>query len=143
VIPARSRTSSTARVCENRLRVSFSVSTTERSLSSPPVCMTAEIRPEEMACSGVLPNTVIGARAGFAEPEHHVDGGGLAGAIGAEEGDHLPGVDGQGDAVHGADRAKVLVHVVQRDGRRGCLCHESKHAGLPAAATGAGVTIAR
>ena len=39
---------------------------------------------------------------GFYNPHNHVEGGGLARAIGAKESDDLPGADTDGDAVHDA-----------------------------------------
>ena len=53
---------------------------------------------------------VVGPR----EPEDHVDGRGLAGAVGAEEGDDLALLELEVDAAHGLDGAEGL-----GDARRG------------------------
>ena len=56
-MPALSSTASTGLVSAKRLAVYCTVSRTLRSLSSPPVCMTAATRPRAMACRGAMPNT--------------------------------------------------------------------------------------
>ncbi len=56
-MPARRITSSRGRVSANRLAVRARVSRTVMSLSSPPVCSTAETSPCETAPRGVSPNT--------------------------------------------------------------------------------------
>ena len=56
-IPALTSTSSTGRVSANRLAVYSTVSRTERSLSSPPVCMTAATSPRAIALRGSMPKT--------------------------------------------------------------------------------------
>ena len=55
VMPARSSTSPTGRLTANKLAVYWAVSATVRSLSNPPVCMTAETRPLRTACRGAMP----------------------------------------------------------------------------------------
>ena len=45
------------------------------------------------------------AAAGLEEPGEGAQGGGLAGAVGADEGDDLAGFDGEGDALDGFDLA--------------------------------------
>ncbi|GAA4074556.1 hypothetical protein GCM10022248_49040 [Nonomuraea soli] len=42
------------------------------------------------------------------EAEQHVEGGGLAGAVGAEQADHLAGADGQVEAVDGGDGSETF-----------------------------------
>ena len=56
-MPARCSTSAGGSVWVNRLAVYSTVSATVKSLSSPPVCMTAETSPRLMACRGCMPNT--------------------------------------------------------------------------------------
>ena len=55
LMPASASTSSTERVWTKRLPVYSTVSRTLRSLSSPPVCMTAETRPWATAARGAMP----------------------------------------------------------------------------------------
>jgi hypothetical protein len=57
VIPARSSTSSTGRDSAKTDAVSRIVSRTVRSLSRPPVCITADTRPREIAAAGAIPRT--------------------------------------------------------------------------------------
>ena len=57
VMPALSSTSSTGLVSANRLAVYCTVSRTVRSLSRPPVCITAATRPRAIALRGSIPNT--------------------------------------------------------------------------------------
>jgi hypothetical protein len=54
-MPARPNTSATGRVLLNKLAVRRSVSSTVRSLRSPPLCMTAEMRPWRTAVEGSMP----------------------------------------------------------------------------------------
>ena len=56
---------------------------------------------------------------GLREPEDHVDGRGLAGAVGAEEGDDLALLEGQVDAADGVDGAEVLGDPGDLDGGHG------------------------
>jgi hypothetical protein len=48
-----------------------------------------------------------------------LDGGGLAGSIGTEEGEHLAGLDRQVDAIDGAQIAVTLDETADFDGRHG------------------------
>src|SRR3954466_6134737 len=57
VIPALSSTSSTGLVSANRLAVYCTVSRTVRSLSRPPVCITAATSPRAIAWRGCIPRT--------------------------------------------------------------------------------------
>ena len=45
------------------------------------------------------------APVGFDDAHDHVEGGGFAGAVGAEQADNLPGFDPDGDAVDDAPAA--------------------------------------
>ena len=56
-----------------------------------------------------------GGRPGQAED--HVDRRGLASAVGAEKGDDFSGADRQVDPPNRFDRAEVLVHAVEEDGK--------------------------
>ena len=107
-MPACASTSSTGWVSANRLAVYATVSRTVRSLSRPPVCMTAETSPRAMACLGRRPSTSTVPCGRLRQAEQHVDGRGLAGAVGAEEGDDLALLDLQVDAAHGLHGAEVL-----------------------------------
>ena len=60
---------------------------------------------------------VDGAGGGFENAEDHVDGGGLAGAVGAEESEDLAGADLEGEVVDGVDGAVLLAQM--RDGKDG------------------------
>ena len=104
-----------------------------RSLIRPPVCITAD----EAAGDG-LPRLQAEhahlAGRGPRQPEHHVDGRGLAGAVRPEEGDDLALLELEVDAAHGLDLAEGLGHPRERDrghsrggvgpGELGC-CHGS------------------
>src|SRR5262245_48694459 len=68
VMPAFSRTSSTGLVSANRLAVYSTVSRTLRSLSSPPVCITALTRPRAIACRGAIPSTLTSPVVGCERP---------------------------------------------------------------------------
>ena len=48
------------------------------------------------------------AAVGRHQPDDHVEGGGLAGAVGAEQADHLAGVDLERQVVHHLARAVAL-----------------------------------
>ena len=67
-MPALSSTASTGLVSAKRLAVYCTVSRTLRSLSSPPVCMTAATRPRAMACRGAMPNTSTRPAVGWDRP---------------------------------------------------------------------------
>ena len=56
------------------------------------------------------------ARGRAGEAEHHLDLGGLAGAVVADERDHLAGVQREVEVAHGGDRAVALGDAVQGDG---------------------------
>lgn len=75
------------------------------------------------------------AGVGVAQAEQQVEGGGLAGAVGAEQGDRLTGVQPQRQVGHGTDVAVALVHVLEAHhglcgplGGRCCLRHGSRFA---------------
>ena len=68
VMPACARTSSTGWVSAKRLAVYATVSRTVRSLSRPPVCMTAETSPRAMACRGRKPSTSTVPAVGLERP---------------------------------------------------------------------------
>lgn len=53
------------------------------------------------------------------EAEHEPHGGGLSGAVGAEEAGDLAGVDGEGEVVHGPPGAVLLGEVVDVDSGHG------------------------
>ena len=80
--------------------------------------MTAETRPSAIARCGLEPEHAHRAGVGRRQAEQHVDRGGLAGAVGAEEGDDLAGRDGQVDAVDGTHAAEGLVQAPQVDRQR-------------------------
>ena len=67
-MPARRSAAGTSAFWANRLAVYWAVSPTVRSLSSPPVCMTAETRPRRMACCGVMPSTETSPPLGVDRP---------------------------------------------------------------------------
>src|SRR5699024_2119475 len=58
-----------------------------------------------------LRSTLIGP----GQAHHHLHGGGLAGAVGPEQGEDLAGPDGQVHAVQGADGAVALMDPTQAD----------------------------
>ena len=64
---------------------------------------------------GVMPNSDTVPLVGPGEPEQHVDGGRLAGAVRAEDGDGLARRDVDVDAAHGVDGAERLLETGQRD----------------------------
>jgi len=53
------------------------------------------------------------------QPGDHLDGRGLAGAVGAEKTHDLPAGHVEGDALDGLEAAEVLAQVADLDGRRG------------------------
>ena len=61
-----------------------------------------------VASRGLLPKTRAGAGGGGDEAEEDFDGGGFAGAVGAEEGDDFAGAEGEVEAVEGSGGAVVL-----------------------------------
>ena len=65
-------------------------------------------RPAWTARSGEVPRSSIVPASGWGQPQDHVEGGGLARAIGSQEGDHLSGPDGQVKAVDGDEAAECL-----------------------------------
>ena len=69
-----------------------------------------------MAWRGAQAEHRRGAGGGLGEPEHHVDGGGLAGPVGAEEGDDLALLELEVDAAHGVHGPEVLGDPGQADG---------------------------
>ena len=72
-----------------------------------------------MAWRGWRPSTSTEPVVGLREAEDHVDGGGLAGAVGAEEGDDLALLEGEVDAADGVDGAEVLGDPGDLDGGHG------------------------
>src|SRR5690606_26621271 len=72
---------------------------------------------------GSLPEDGEGTCAGLGESEQHVEGGGLACAVGPEQGDDLAAADAEIDAVDGLDRAlsqpEVAADATQLDGGGG------------------------
>src|SRR5699024_1188508 len=135
-MPARSRTRSTSREESKIAEVYSTVSATVRSSRRPPVCMTEDTSPRPTDCLGGMPKTSTAPALGRAgESQQHVDGCGLAGAVGPEEGHDLAGADTQVDVIDGPELAEALGQVVESDGvrnnrvvgpRRGgracCLC---------------------
>ncbi|HEV7760917.1 MAG TPA: hypothetical protein VGO78_18055 [Acidimicrobiales bacterium] len=59
------------------------------------------------------------APVGRGQAEQHVEGGGLAGAVGSEQGHDLAVADGQVEVAHGPDRPERLGHARQLDHRPG------------------------
>jgi len=57
------------------------------------------------------------AGVGGDQPEDHVQGGGLAGAVGTEQADDLARADPEADAVHGGDRPEALGDVADVEDR--------------------------
>ncbi len=68
---------------------------------------------------GVAAEDVDGARGGAAQPHRGLDGGGLPGAVGAEEREELAGGDGEGDAVDGGEGPVAAGEVADLDGGAG------------------------
>ena len=62
----------------------------------------------ERVARGVVTADADGPCSGLSEAEHHEDAGALAGAVGAEEAEHLAFVDGEVDLVHRGERAVAL-----------------------------------
>ena len=85
---------------------------TVRSLSRPPVCRTADTRPRETAVDGDIPRTRTRPLIRLAEAQDHVDRGGLAGSVGAEQRRDLTKLEVKIDAVDGAHGAEAPVHVL-------------------------------
>ena len=54
------------------------------------------------------------ATAGLQQAAHQPDRRGLSGAIGADQAEHLAGVDGKRQIVHGDDVAVFFCHAVER-----------------------------
>ena len=65
--------------------------------------------------SGSRPSIAIRPPSGREQRRQHLDGGGLAGAVGSEEGEDLPGLDVEGHAVDGFDLAEGLGQVLDVD----------------------------
>ncbi len=91
-----------------------------RSLSSPPVCITARDQAARDGLAGAVAEDLDLAGGRLGEPEDHVDGRGLAGAVGAEERHDLALLELQVDAAHGVHGAEVLGHARVRPGHGGC-----------------------
>ena len=70
-----------------------------------------------MACARLHPEHLDVAGGRLREAEDHVDRGGLAGAVGAEERDDLARLDLEVDAADGVDAAEVLGDPGQADCR--------------------------
>ena len=62
-----------------------------------------------------MPSSRIVAGIGLEVLGDHSHGGGLAGAVGAEEADHLARIDVEGDAVDGDDAVEALGDAVERE----------------------------
>ena len=60
-----------------------------------------------------------GAGIGAGDADHHADGGGFAGAVGAEEAEHLAGFDRKGQALDGDLFVVQLADVVEFDDGHG------------------------
>ena len=105
--PARSMTAATRSLRPCVAAIARTVSSTVKSGSSPPVCITADTRPARPRVPGSAPYTSTVPRVGPGQAEQHVDGGGLARPVGPEERDDLAGLDGQVDVVDRDDRAAV------------------------------------
>ena len=69
------------------------------------------------------------ARVGLGEAEDYVEGGGLAGPVGAEEGDNLAGGHGEIESVDGDDGAEGLAQTEHMDGGDGCGIGFGAHRG--------------
>jgi hypothetical protein len=67
-MPARLSTSPAGSLSANKLAVYCTVSMTVRSLSSPPVCMTADTRPRAIACRGCMPKIDTWPAVGWDRP---------------------------------------------------------------------------
>jgi len=67
----------------------------------------------------VVPENRGSARARPEEVEQQPNGGGLAGAVQAEEAERLPWLDGKVEAFHGDEAAEPFGQTVGRDGGRG------------------------
>ena len=72
-----------------------------------------------------MPSIRMSPALGCSTPEHHVDGGGLAGAVGSQQADDLPGAHAEGDAVDGDRSAVVLTQAV--DLQRVARCRSGRH----------------
>ena len=57
---------------------------------------------------------------GASQSQDHVEGGGLARAVGTEEGDHLAGPDGEIEFIDGDEAAEALAQATGAN--RGGLC---------------------
>ena len=68
-----------------------------------------------------MPEHAPFAAGGVQQPGEHLEGGGLAGAVGAQEADHLAGGQVEGQPIHGLD----LLHPAVEQG-----AHGRAHAGL-------------
>ena len=80
-------------------------SRTLRSRMSPPIWSMAPTIPAATASAGGAAEQRHPAPVGRGQAEHHVDGGGLAGAVRPEQRDRLAGRDREVDVAHGADRS--------------------------------------
>ena len=59
-------------------------------------------------------------------PGEGLDQGGLAGAVATDQGDHLAGVEVNGDIIDGVNATEGDAHVSQLD-QRGPICHCVAH----------------
>ncbi len=70
-----------------------------------------------------MPQTSIVPASGIAQPDQALDGGGLAGAVRAEQAEDLAGADLEADAVDGVHGAVALAQILNDD-----LCHDDRGA---------------
>lgn len=76
-----------------------------------------------------------GPGVGPGQAQDHVEGGGLACAIGSEEGDHLAGADGEIKVVNGDEVAEGLAQTAGTD-RGGWCCASGRRPGCPGVSGG-------
>jgi hypothetical protein len=76
---------------------------------------------EAVAAKG-LAEELDGAGVRHGDADHHADGGGLTGAVGAEEAEHGSGLDGEAHVVDGDFSVVDLADVMQLDDWHGFLC---------------------
>src|SRR5205823_5128363 len=78
-----------------------------------------DVAPDRVPLGGhVVTGHLGGPRAGTGQRAQNLDGGGLAGAVGAEETERLPGGHLEVDAADGLDLAVVLGQAGDRDRHR-------------------------
>ena len=104
-------------VLVNRLAVYWTVSPHREVLEQPTALHHRRNEPTGDCGPGLEAHDRDVAGRGDGQPENHVDGGGLPGSVGAEEGDDLTGLDGQVDPVDCDHRAEGAGDTVELDGR--------------------------